>query len=94
VTQLLSAYQSIAVYHKLAHGTLVRLAQLQAIELDNWHDAQPRKMLHELQRDELTKLNQVPYNPYYGTIDTTILWIVTLAETYSWNGYLGMLNEC
>ncbi len=91
---IIASLQTMAVYHDFARGTLVRLAQLQATEFDDWHDAEPGKMLHEFRRDELTKLQQLPYNPYYGTIDTTILWIVTLAEAYSWNADLSMLDEC
>ncbi len=91
---VITSLQTMAVYHEFARGTLLRLAQLQATQLDDWYDAQPGKMLHELRRDELTKLNQLPYSPYYGTVDTTILWIVTLAETYNWNADLAMLNEC
>lgn len=91
---IITSLQTMAVYHDFARGTLVRLAQLQATELDDWHDAQPGKMLHELREDELTKIKQLPYNPYYGTVDTTILWIITLAEAFSWNADLGMLDEC
>ncbi|MGH1396306.1 MAG: amylo-alpha-1,6-glucosidase, partial [Trichormus sp.] len=91
---IITSLQSIAVYHEFASGTLLKLAQLQAKDLDNWHDAQPGKMLHELRHDELTKIHQLPYDPYYGTVDSTILWIVTLAEAYSWNADLSMLNEC
>ncbi|MBA3920522.1 MAG: amylo-alpha-1,6-glucosidase [Nostocaceae cyanobacterium] len=91
---VITSLQTMAVYHEFARGTLVRLTQLQATELDDWHDAQPGKMLHELRQDELTKLHQLPYSPYYGTVDTTILWIVTLAEAYRWNGDTSMLNEC
>jgi glycogen debranching enzyme len=91
---IIASLQTMAVYHEFARATLLRLAQLQAVKLDDWQDAQPGKMLHELRRDELTKLNQLPYNPYYGTVDTTILWIVTLAEAYSWNANLDMLCEC
>jgi glycogen debranching enzyme len=91
---IITSLQSLAVYHEFASGTLLRLAQLQAKDLDNWHDAQPGKMLHELRHDELTKIHQLPYDPYYGTVDSTILWIVTLAEAYSWNADLSMLNEC
>ncbi|WP_427157134.1 glycogen debranching N-terminal domain-containing protein [Aliinostoc sp. HNIBRCY26] len=91
---IITSLQSIAVYHEFASGTLLKLAQLQAKDLDDWHDAQPGKMLHELRHDELTKIHQLPYNPYYGTVDSTILWIVTLAEAYSWNADLSMLNEC
>lgn len=86
--------QTIAVYPEFAHGTLLKLAQLQATEIDDWRDAQPGKMLHELRQDELTQLHQLPYTPYYGTIDTTILWIITLAEAYRWSGDLTILNNC
>jgi glycogen debranching enzyme len=86
--------QTMAVYHEFARGTLIRLAQLQATEVDDWRDAQPGKMLHELRRDELTQLHELPYTPYYGTVDTTILWIITLAEAYGWNADRTMLQEC
>ncbi len=86
--------QTMAVYHEFARGTLLRLAQLQATEVDDWRDAQPGKMPHELRCDELTQLHKLPYTPYYGTIDTTILWIITLAEAYCWNGDRSMLDEC
>lgn len=86
--------QTVAVYPEFARGTLVKLAQLQATEIDDWRDAQPGKMLHELRQDELTQLNELPYTPYYGTVDTTILWIITLAEAYHWSGDLTILNDC
>jgi glycogen debranching enzyme len=91
---VIASLQTMAVYHEFARGTLIQLAQLQATEVDDWRDAQPGKMLHELRRDELTKLHKLPYNPYYGTVDTTILWIITLAEAYRWNADIRMLNEC
>jgi glycogen debranching enzyme len=86
--------QTMAVYPEFARGTLVKLAQLQATEIDDWRDAQPGKMLHELRQDELTQLRQLPYTPYYGTVDTTILWIITLAEMYRWSGDTTILTEC
>lgn len=91
---IIASLQTMAVYHEFARGTLVQLSQLQATEVDDWRDAQPGKMLHELRRDELTQLHQLPYTPYYGTVDTTILWIITLAEAYSWNADRSMLDEC
>ncbi len=86
--------QTMMVYPEFAHGTLIKLAQLQAKEVDDWRDAQPGKMLHELRQDELTQEGQLPYKPYYGTIDTTILWIITLAEAYCWSGDRAILTEC
>ncbi|MBE9020860.1 amylo-alpha-1,6-glucosidase, partial [Chroococcidiopsidales cyanobacterium LEGE 13417] len=91
---IIASLQAIAVDRDLARGTLIQLAQLQATEVDDWRDAQPGKMLHELRRDELTRLHQLPYYPYYVTIDTTILWIIALAETHSWNASTDLLDEC
>lgn len=91
---IIVSLQSLAVYHEFARATLVQLAQLQANEVNDWLDAQPGKMLHELRRGELAQLHEIPYTPYYGTVDATILWITTLAAAYKWNADTDMLNEC
>lgn len=90
---IIVSLQSLPIYHEFARATLIRLAQLQATEVDDWRDAQPGKMLHELRRGELSQLGELPYTPYYGTVDATPLWIITLAAAYSWNGNTDMLKE-
>jgi glycogen debranching enzyme len=91
---LIASLQTMSVAPNLAQGTLRKLAQLQATETNDWQDAQPGKILHELRRGELAQLHQIPAAPYYGSIDTTILWIITLAETYRWTGDRGLLDDC
>lgn len=91
---LIASLQTMAVCHDFAHGTLVELGSLQATEVDDWRDAQPGKILHEMRRGELAQLHEIPHTPYYGTVDATPLWIITLAEAYSWNADRNMLNEC
>lgn len=91
---IIAGLQTMAVNPEFARGTLVRLAQLQATEVDDWRDAQPGKILHEIRRGELAQLNEVPHTPYYGTIEATILWIVTLSEAFRWNADEVMLQDC
>jgi glycogen debranching enzyme len=91
---LIASLQTMSVASNLAQGTLLKLAQLQATEFDDWRDAEPGKILHELRRGELAQLGQIPSMPYYGAIDTTLLWIITLAETYRWTGDRGLLDDC
>jgi glycogen debranching enzyme len=91
---IITSLQTMAVYPELARGTLVKLAQLQATTVDDWRDAQPGRMLHEMRRGELAQLHEIPHTPYYGTIDTTILWITTLWETYCWTADEALLDEC
>jgi glycogen debranching enzyme len=91
---LIASLQTMSVAPNLAQGTLIKLAQLQATEINDWQDAQPGKILHELRLGELAQLGQIPAAPYYGAIDTTLLWIITLAETYLWTGDRGLLDDC
>ncbi len=91
---IIAGLQTMAVNAEFARGTLARLAHLQATEVDDWRDAQPGKILHEIRRGELAQLHEVPHTPYYGTIEATILWIVTLAETYRWNADRSLLDHC
>jgi glycogen debranching enzyme len=90
---LIASLQTMAVAPGLAQGTLRKLAELQATGRDDWRDAAPGKILHELRQGELAQLGKIP-TPYYGAIDTTLLWIITLSETYNWTGDRRLLDNC
>ncbi len=91
---ILVSLQTLAVHREFASATLAELAGLQATEVDDWRDAQPGRMPHELRHGELTQLGKKPYSPYYGTIDATPLWIITLAESLRWSGDDKVLRHC
>ena len=91
---LIASLQTMAVAPNFAQGTLLKLAEFQATEKDDWRDAEPGKILHELRQGELARLHQIPNTPYYGAIDTTILWIIILSETYRWTGDRTLLDDC
>ncbi|KAM3098239.1 glycogen debranching N-terminal domain-containing protein [Phormidesmis sp. 146-12] len=91
---IIASLQTMAVNYEFGRGTLVKLAQLQATQSDDWRDAQPGKILHEIRQGELAHLHEVPHTPYYGTVEATILWIITLAEAYCWNADLKLLETC
>ena len=81
---LITAYESMHIHAEMAQATLEALAELQATEWDSWRDAEPGKMLHELRRGTLAALNRVPHSPYYGSHDSTILWLIVLDEFERW----------
>jgi len=83
---LIAAYQAIPFHQELAQATLEALAELQATEWDNWRDAEPGKILHELRRGTLAATNQIPHSPYYGSHDATTLWLIVLDEYERWSG--------
>lgn len=83
---LIVSLQNMMVYPDFARGTLKRLAELQATEVDAYRDAEPGKMPHELRMGELAHFKRIPHTPYYGTADATILYIIAWHEAWKWLG--------
>jgi len=90
---LIVALQSMLVHSGFGVGTLFRLAQLQATEVDDWRDAQPGKMPHELRFGELAYFHTIPHTPYYGTADATPLYLIALHETWKWTGDRALIEQ-
>jgi glycogen debranching enzyme len=81
---IIAAYQSLLLNPKLADETLRVLARLQGKENDDWRDEQPGKILHEYREGEMTRAREMPFGPYYGSVDSTPLWLILLSETFNW----------
>ncbi len=63
----------------LAEPVLHTLAATQATEQDADRVAEPGKIAHELRAGELATLGEVPYGRYYGSVDSTPLFLIALA---------------
>jgi glycogen debranching enzyme len=85
---LLTCHQTLLLNPDLTRTTLEVLAAFQADEVDEWRDAQPGKILHELRQGELAGAGEIPHTPYYGSIDSTPLWLLLLGTYYRWTGDL------
>jgi len=60
---------------------LKRLAYFQARKVDPLADAAPGKILHEMRGGEMAALREVPFAQYYGSVDSTPLFVL-LAGLY------------
>jgi glycogen debranching enzyme len=83
---IVTAYEAMHVHPELARATLQALAHLQSTEWDSWRDTEPGKIPHELRRGILAATGKIPHTPYYGSHDSTPLWLVLLDEYERWTG--------
>lgn len=90
---LIAAYQSLLLGPELARGTMRYLARFQGTDTDDYRDEEPGKILHEVRFGELARLKQVPHTPYFGSIDSTPLYLILLSETFRWTGDLDFVRE-
>jgi glycogen debranching enzyme len=81
---IIAAYQSLVLNPQLASETLRVLARHQGKEKDDWRDEEPGKILHEYREGEMTRAREMPFGPYYGSVDSTPLWLILLSETFNW----------
>ena len=90
---LISSLQNMMVYPEFAAATLDVLGRQQATERDDYRDAEPGKILHEMRFGELAHFKLIPHTPYYGTADATPLYLITLHEAWLWTGDLDMVRR-
>jgi len=79
---IITAYSILWARPDIALNVLNHLEKRQATEVDLFRAAQPGKILHEERSGELSNLGEVPFGQYYGSIDSTPLFIVLACEYY------------
>jgi glycogen debranching enzyme len=78
---LITALQMLWWSPDVARGVLRRLAAYQAKTTDPLADAEPGKIVHEMRGGEMAALREVPFGLYYGSVDSTPLFVL-LAGLY------------
>jgi len=90
---LIVSLQNTLIYPEFARGALEILGSLQATEEDNYRDAEPGKILHEMRYGELAHFKLIPHTPYYGTADATPLYLITLHAAWRATGDRALLEQ-
>ena len=90
---LIAALQVLPFEPEIAKGTLRFLARHIGTVDDTFTDQEPGKILHEYRRGEMAACREIPFIPYYGSIDATPLYLMLLAEYFDWTGDLALVHE-
>jgi glycogen debranching enzyme len=78
---LITGLETLWLDPAISRGVLLHLAANQATTFDPETDAEPGKILHEVRHGEMAELKEVPFRRYYGSIDSTPLFVM-LAGAY------------
>jgi glycogen debranching enzyme len=83
---IITSLQALPFMPDLARTTLLVLAEYQGARSDDFRDEEPGKILHELRRCEMTAFEERPHSPYFGSADSTPLFLILLDEYEQWTG--------
>jgi glycogen debranching enzyme len=90
---LITSMQALGLNPDLARGTLRYLARWQGKELEPAREEEPGKIFHEIRFGELANLKLIPHTPYYGSVDSTPLFLCLLVDLIDWTGDVDLLTE-
>jgi len=83
---LVVALQMLPFMPSLAKDCLHLLAAHQGTIVDPFRSEEPGKILHERRSNELAAIGELPYGEYFGSVDSTPLFLLLAAEYFRWTG--------
>jgi glycogen debranching enzyme len=83
---IITALEYLSMCPDVAKGVLSLLAVTQAQEVDQSQDAEPGKILHEARQSEMARVGEVPFRRYYGSADSTPLFVLLAAAYFQRTG--------
>ena len=90
---IITALQNLWRDPATARGVLQFLARHQSAVDDPKRDAEPGKILHELRQGEMAALDEIPYAAYYGSVDSTPLFLMLAGAYYRRTGDLELIES-
>lgn len=89
---IITAWETLWFNPDISRGVLQYLADNQAKSFNDIQDAEPGKILHEIRMGEMTNTGELPYARYYGSSDSTPLFIMLAGRYLQRTGDLAFIE--
>lgn len=90
---LITALECLWIAPRIAKCVLKNLAKTQGKEEDPQRDEDPGKIIHEIRRGEMAALGEVPFGQYYGSVDSTPLFVMLAGMYFQRTNDFELLEE-
>jgi glycogen debranching enzyme len=90
---LFTSIETLCWNPRIAHDVLYFLSAVQGKEENPFTYEQPGKIMHELHTGELARLKEIPFGLFYGSVDSTALFLMAAAEYIAWTGDLDLYHD-
>ncbi|MDA8171251.1 MAG: amylo-alpha-1,6-glucosidase [Nitrospiraceae bacterium] len=90
---IITALQCLWIKPGIARGVLKFLAETQSRGFDGRRAAEPGKIVHESRKGEMAALGEIPFGLYYGSVDSTPLFLMLSGAYLKRTGDLEFIKE-
>ena len=90
---IITAMEMLWAAPNVARGVLTFLAETQATSMSDVQDSQPGKILHEMRNGEMAALGEIPFGRYYGSADSTPLFVMLAHAYYGRTGDRALIDH-
>jgi glycogen debranching enzyme len=90
---IITALSVLPFSPSVAAGTLRTLARFQGTEVNAARDEQPGKIVHEMRFGEMAVQHEIPFGRYYGSVDSTPLFLWLFGRYVATTGDLKLAAE-
>lgn len=90
---LTASWQALLAGPTMLRDALVLNATHIGRHIDDWHDEEPGKMVHQARHGPLSKLEKDPFSGYYGDWSTSPDFLIFLGQYLTWTGDVGTVRR-
>ena len=90
---IITAMELLWIQPTIAKNVLAFLAHHQATSFSTKSESEPGKILHEAREGEMAATGEIPFQHYYGSIDSTPLFVMLAGRYYKRTGDLHFIKK-